>query len=162
MKLFIRRSTDASGCLFVLYDESGNEKYKVFRKAFKLMPIASYRIADVTGDTAAKIRRLPFVGAKTFALKANRSRVNLVLLPTQQGVFATFYGNNWHVNGNIAAKNFSVIDVDKTEVFRHIRHSRYGELEIFDEENELLCVAAAICINLLNTVEKHALKAANV
>lgn len=162
MRLFIRRSTSAADCLFVLYDASGNEKYKVIRKATKVAPNASYFITDASGRTAAKIRRLPLVGAKTFALRADKSRVNLVLLPTQQGVFATFYGVNWHLNGDVAAKNYTVIDVDKTVVFRHTRHARYGELEIFDEENELLCIAAAVCINLLNTVEKHVLLTANV
>ena len=50
-----------------------------------------------------------------------------------------------------------MIDVDKSVVFSHTRHSGYTELEINDEANELLCVAAPVCVNMINTVEKHEL-----
>ena len=163
MKLFIKRELSASSCEFVVSDASGNEKYKVNRKQTKVTPNTVYRISDVNGEgVAAAIRRLPVVGTKTFVLKAYKTHVTFVMVPTQKGIYAYFYGNNWHIRGDIAAKNFEVIDVDNTEIFSHKCHSDYGELTVVDEENELFCVAAAVCVNLINTTEQHVLKTANI
>ena len=162
MKLFIKRDTSASDREFVICDASGNEKYTVVSVTSNVTANANLQIRDANGNVGARIRRLPIPGTMTFVLKAYGTHINFVIVPTQKGVYSYFYRNNWHVSGDIAAKNFTVIDVDKTVVFRHDRHTGYGELTIEDEENELFCIAAAVCVDLLNTVEKHALKTANI
>lgn len=162
MKLFIKRELSASSCEFVVSDASGNEKYKVNRKQTKVTPNVVYRILDTGDGVAAEIRRLPVVGTKTFVLKAYKTHITFVMVPTQKGIYAYFYGNNWHIRGDIAAKNFEVIDVDNTGIFMHTRHSDYTELTVNDEENELFCIAAAVCVNLINTTGQHVLKTANI
>ncbi len=75
-------------------------------------------------------------------------------------MYSYFYGSNRLVSGSVAAKNFSVIDVDKSVVFSHRRRPGYIELEIADKKNEAFSVAVSVCANLINTVEKHELKPA--
>ena len=95
-------------------------------------------------------------------MRVKKSHITFVMVPVKGEILSYFYGNNWHVNGNIAAKNFTVIDVDKTVILYHRKHADHCTLEYFDRDNELYCVTAAICANLINTVEKPVIKAVNI
>ena len=162
MKLHLKRDISGGDVGFMIFDESGKEKYRAVSVKTKVTKNVNLWITDSSGAVAAKIRRLPLVGANAFVLKVGKSHVTFVTLITKNGVLSYFYGNNWHINGNIVEKNFTIIDVDKTVILSHRKHSEYCTLEIFDNDNELYCVAASICANLINTVEKPAVKAAKI
>lgn len=162
MKLFLKRDLSASDTEFVFFDESGNEKYLSKHKKTKVTSKLNIIIYDATGSKVARIRQLPIVATSTFVLKVNKSHMTFVVVPTTKGIYSYFYGKNWHINGDIAAKNFTVIDVDKSVVFSHRQKSRYCELEFSDAANELYCAATSICANLINTVGKSAVKAVNI
>ena len=66
MTLFLKRDTSADDPLFVICDMSGNEKYRVNRQSDKAFLSKRLAIADETGRTVAKIRRLPIAGSSTF------------------------------------------------------------------------------------------------
>ncbi len=162
MKLHLQRDVSAGDVRFLVFDESGNEKYRAVSVKTKVTKNLNLSVLDRSGNVSAKIRRLPLVGANAFVLKVGKSHITFVTLFTKNGIFSYFYGNNWHINGSIAEKNFTIIDVDKTVILSHRKHSEYCTLEIFDPDNELYCIAASICANLINTVEKPAVKAAKI
>ena len=162
MKLHLKRDVSAGGAAFTVYDESGQLKYRVAEVSTKVTKKTNLLVLDSVGETAAKIRRLPIVGTYTFVLRVKRAHLTFVFVPTKNGILSYFYGNNWHVNGNIAAKNFTIIDVDGSVILSHRKHADHCTLEIFDAENELYCVAAAVCVNLINTIEKPAVQAAKI
>ena len=159
MRLFLKRDVSLGESAFVVYDELGKNKY--FAQVGKTKVGGKYNIliTDADGNTAAKIRELPIVGTKTFVFKVNKKHITLVVLPTANGLSCNFYGNNWLISGELASKNFTIIDVDKSVILRHIKHTDYCELEIERESAELYCVAASVCANLINTVEKFAVQA---
>ena len=157
MRLFIKRDKSSNEQDFVIFSESGDERYRTQRKKSGSEKSMNIKICGTDGQIRAKIRKMPFPATNIFVLRADKSRITFVVVPTKNGLLSYFYGNNWHVSGSIETKNFSVIDVDKSVVFSHMRHSGYTELEINDEANELLCVAASVCVNMINTVEKHEL-----
>ena len=159
MRLFLKRDVSLGESAFVVCDESGESKYLVQVGKTKVGGKFNIIISDAEGQTAAKIRELPIVGTKTFVFKVNKKHVTFVAVPTANGVYSYFYGNNWHISGELASKNFVIIDVDKSEILRHSKRSGYCELEIFRESEEMYCVAVSICANLINTVEKLAVQA---
>lgn len=161
MKLFLKRNKSAEETQFFLYDESGNERYRTENKKTRVTSKLNMIITDSHGSEAARIRQLPIAHA-AFVIKVNRTHITFIALPTSKGIYSYFYGNNWHINGDIASKNFEVINVDKSVVFSHRSEARCCAIEIFDEPNELYCVAASICANLINIVNKPAVKAANI
>ncbi len=154
MRLFLKRDTSFGESAFVIFDEAGKEKYFADVGKSKVGGKFNIIITDSSGQTAAKIRQLPIVGTCTFVFKVNRKHVTFVAVPTKNGIYSYFYGNNWHINGELGSKNFVIIDVDKSVILRHTKHTDYCELEIVSENNELYCVAASICANLINTSEK--------
>ncbi len=159
MRLFLKRDVSLGESAFVVCDELGENKYFADVGKTKVGGKFYIIISDAEGQTAAKIRELPIVGTKTFVFKVNKSHITFVILPTANGLSCNFYGNNWHINGDLSSKNFTIIDVDKSVILRHIKHTDHCELEIERESAELYCVAASICANLINTVEKFAVQA---
>lgn len=159
MRLFLKRDVSLGKSSFVIYDELGENKYVAEINKSKVGGKYNILITDSSGNTAAKIRQLPIVGTNTFVFKVNKKHVTFVIVPTAKGAYSYFYGNNWHINGDILSKNFLIIDVDKSVILRHTKHSDYCELEIESRANELYCVSASICANLINTVEKLAMQA---
>ncbi len=162
MKLHLKRDVSAGNTRFSVFDELGAEKYRAVSVSTKVTKRTNLILLDNEENTAAKIRRLPIVGAYAFVLKVGRAHITFVIVPTKNNMLSNFYGNNWHINGNIAAKNFTVSDVDNTVILSHRRHADYCTLEIFDPENELYCIAVSICANLINTIEKPVVKTANI
>lgn len=159
MRLFLKRDTSLGNSAFVICDESGSGKY--FAQVGKTKVGGKYNIiiSGADGSTAAKIRELPIVGTNTFVFKVDKKHVTFVVIPTPNGLNSYFYGNNWHINGELASKDFIIIDVDKSVIMRHVKHADYCELDIIRESEELYCVAASVCANLINTVEKLAVQA---
>lgn len=147
---------------FVFFDELGEEKYRAYFKKTKVSAKLNLIVENTANGVAAKIRQLPIVGTRTFVFKVGKSHVTFVIVPTQKGVYSYFYGNNWHISGDIAAKNFHIIDVDKTVILSHTLCPDYCLLEITNPDNELYCVAASICANLINIIDKPAVKAVNI
>ena len=162
MKLHLKRDLSAGDAGFTVFDESGMEKYRAVSVKTKVTKKTNLLLLNNKGDIAAKIRRLPIVGTYTFVLKVAKSHITFVIVPTKNGILSYFYGNNWHINGSISAKDFTIIDVDKSVILSHRKHADHCTLEIFDEEHELYCVSAAICANLINTIEKPVVQAANI
>lgn len=162
MKLFIRRDVSPADTCFVIYDELGKEKYRaVLKKSRHTVNQNSIKldIFDEYKTVVAKIRQLPIVGVKSYSLKTDNSAATLVIMTALNSVQCRFYGNNWHIIGNIADKEFSIIDVDNAVISaQHKQNSGY-ELVIRDSSNELISLLAALCINMINTVDNRAIQA---
>lgn len=154
MKRFIKRSACKGEAGFLIDNASGVTLYRAVFCKTRVSTRYKIAVTDANGCTVLRIRRLPLVGTNTYLFRKGKTRVTFSAVPTKNGVYTYFYGNNWHILGDLATKNFTVIDVDKTEICRHFRHTDYCELDIFDAEQELFCIATSICANLLNTVDR--------
>ena len=158
MRLFLKRNTSDNQC-FTVYDEFGEEKYRACFVTAKLLTPHRLTLFDASGTAVARIRRLPLVGTDTYVIKFSKKHITFVTLPAPGGSRSFFYGSNWRVTGEIASKNFSIIDVDKTLILEHRKHADFCELTIPDSRNELFCAAVSVCVNLINTIESPALQA---
>ncbi len=157
MKLFIKRNISPSDLNFTVFDELGKEKY--FVKFQKAKTPVRFFITDKDDNVMVKIRRLPIVGTNTFVFKAGKKHLTFVELFTKNGMYCYFYGNNWHITGDVMSKNFSIIDVDNSVISSQKKDLDNCELVIFDSTNELYCVATSICVSMINTVDNLAAQA---
>lgn len=157
MKLFIKRDISDTSSMFIISDELGNEKY--YSLNLKSKTNKAFAITDTQRNVLAKVRQIPFGGAQSFVFKVGKSHITFVIAITSKGVYSNFYGNNWHINGDIASKNFSIFDVDNTVIAINKNFGEYSELTVTDSTNELYTIATSICINMINTVDKFAIQA---
>lgn len=157
MKLFIKRNTSPDKSCFTIFDEHGNEKYNASFTGSK--SVSKLIVSDNTDKAVLKIRKIPIVGTHSFAFKVGKHHIKFVMIISSNRILGYFYGNNWHINGEIAKGNFSIIDVDNTVIASQSKHTDYIELNIADDSDELYCLATSICTNLINTVDKLAIQA---
>ncbi len=157
MKLFLKRDISANDSVFTVFDELGKEKYDILF-ANKNSSV-SLKITDIQKNTVATIRRLPIVGTNTFVFKKNKKHITFVIVNSSKGIFCNYYGKNWHIKGEIATKNFSIIDVDNSVIAMQKKIGDALELNIAEDKNELYCISTSICISLINTVDKLAVQA---
>ena len=157
MKLFIKRNTSPDKSCFTIFDEHGNEKYNASFTGSK--SVSKLIVSDNTDKAVLKIRKIPIVGTHTFAFKAGKQHITFVMIISSNQILGYYYGNNWHINGEIAMGNFSIINVDNSVIATLRKHTDYSELNITDDSDELYCVASSICTNLINTVDKLVMQA---
>lgn len=157
MKLFIKRNISPDKSCFTVFDEYGNEKYNATFTGSK--SVSKLIVSDNADKTVLKIRKIPIVGTHTFAFKSGKHHITFVMIISPNGILGYYYGNNWHINGEIANGNFSIIDVDNSVIATLRKNTDYSELNITDDCDELYCVATSICTNLINTVDKFAMQA---
>ncbi|MBR1484004.1 MAG: hypothetical protein IJ598_13710 [Ruminococcus sp.] len=158
MILYLKRDISANAG-FVVFDALSAEKYRVAMPVSGLMPRRKLVVTDTAGRQAASIRRLSLAGASVYVIRVGKKHLTLVMLPSAQGMITYFYGCNWRFVGAVAAKQFSIIDVDKTLILEHRERADYCELQIPNSSNELVCVAVSVCVNLINTIDSPALQA---
>lgn len=162
MKLFIRRDISSSDICFVIFDELGKEKYSAMLKKSRHSVSKNSIKLDLIDEhktVVARIRQLPIVGVRSFSLKTDKSAATLVIMTALNSAQCRFYGSNWHIVGNIAAKEFTIIDVDNAVISAQHKHNSGYELMIQDSVNELIALLTALCINMINTVDNRIIQA---
>ena len=97
MRLFIKRDKSSNEQDFVIFSESGDERYRTQRKKSGSEKSMNIKICGTDGQIRAKIRKMPFPATNIFVLRADKSRITFVVVPTKNGLLSYFYGNNWHV-----------------------------------------------------------------
>lgn len=157
MKLFIKRDISDLNSSFAVFDEFGNQKYNAIFKKSK----TNFRISllDNNKNTVLKIRKVPMVGANTFAIKSDKGHLTLVLVVSKKEIYCNFYGNNWHIVGDVLKKEYQIIDVDNTIISTQNRLADAVTLNVYNPSNELYCIATALCVGFINTVDKLAVQA---
>jgi uncharacterized protein YxjI len=157
MKLFLKRDISAEDTAFVVYDELGKEKY--FIKSKNNKNNLAFNIVDKDNKTAAKIRKLPMVATTTFVFKVGKTSITLVCVPFANEIKFHYYGKNWHIAGDAVTKNFSIVDVDNSIIASGRKVLSDFELNIYNEDEMLYCIATSVCINLINTVDNRVTQA---
>ncbi len=153
MKLYIKRDTSVNNSAFIIFDELGCEKFYISPK--KAGSDLSILIIDKSNNILGKIRRLPILGTKSYVFRLGKNRIAFTCIPVKNGINCRYYGKNWHILGDLISKNFSIADVDNTVIATHTKNLADCELNVKNPADELYCLATAICINLINTVDNR-------
>ena len=146
MKLFIKRDKTVDDSLFVVLDEECNEKYYVTGSK------STIYLTDLSETVLMKIKQLPLPALRAYSITAYNRNIKFILNSNPTAVNCYYYGNSWHIRGDVFTKSFDIIDADNSLVATHcLRYSKSGdgvELNVFAENRELFCIATAICVNL--------------
>lgn len=153
MKLYVKDSKGSNQSRFLIYDEFSNLKYKVAINKTSLT--IKLDVFDINSNSrVAKIRKRDILFLKTYTVSCKENKIKVIGKFTGSDVNFYINGINWFFTGNILKKDFEVINVDKSIIMKHHQRLKNGEnyyeININDQNNELLCVCIALCIEILN------------
>lgn len=149
MKLYIKQKVFSWGDKFNVSDDKGNTKYYVEGEIFSWGK--KLHIYDNTGQEAAFIRQKVMSFLPRYYVEINGEVVATIV--KEFTFFRQSYhleGLNWKVDGDFLAHEYVMYD-NRNEIMRMSKAwFTWGdsyELEIFNRENEILCLGVALAID---------------
>ena len=153
MKLFLSRDTTMPHSRFVVADKCGHTKYVVTGKGTATIQHLVISAAD--GNSLVSIRVAPFSFFSAFVVSDYAER--FLLVANHQKIEYKFHGISWTLCRSRDTRSFEIFDADGTPVMLQLADNfiskGYYELDIFSEQRELFCIAAAICADMVNLAD---------
>lgn len=150
MKLYIQDSKDQNVSRFLIYDSLSKLKY---RTSVEYAPLTVKMDVYDNNHRVAKIRKRDILFLKTYTISALTKKIKVIGKISDSEIMFYINGINWFFAGEILKKDFSVVNVDNSIVMSHRAKWNSGkvyyELDVSDNQNELLCVCIALCIDML-------------
>ena len=146
MELFICRSVSDADSRFTVLDSCSNLLYTV-TGSFGVLG-DTLRIRDTSGMAIFRIFQSSALPLTVYSLSGGGKRLRIMYNHVSKKF--TFMGSGWHVVG--VSPVFSVKDADNSTVMlQELMPDGSRKLTVNYEDRLILCVAAAICINCLET-----------
>ena len=138
---------------FVVTDEYGRAKYIVTGKGAS--SIQRLVISTTQGQMLVTIRVAPFSFFSAFVVSDGKERFSMVAGHSR--LEYKFHGISWTLCRSQDVRSFEIFDADGTSVMMQLADNYiskgYYELDIFSEQRELFCIAAAICADTINLAD---------
>ncbi|MBQ9679090.1 MAG: hypothetical protein IJV48_00195 [Ruminococcus sp.] len=150
VKLYLQCDTSDINARYTVADEKGCLRYTVTGK--RNPSGETIRICDTHGETVCKIRGLGFSALSVYSISAGGESMRLNIAVGTDRAAVRFRGISFFVRGDVLMGSYSILDADTAAVCTVGRDFARGctQLLIEQEEREIFCLAAAICINSLN------------
>ena len=153
MRLYIKDSKGDNRSRFLIFDELSNLQYKVSVEKTALT-IKLDIFDNHSNNRVAKIRKRDILFLKTYTISCKDKKIKVIGKFSESDVNFYINGINWFFMGDILKKDFEVINVDKSVIMSHKQRVAeaevYYEINVNDENNKLLCICIALCIEILN------------
>ena len=150
VKLYLQSDTSDIGARYSVSDEKGALRYTVTGRRNPSGEVL--KIIDTNGGTVCKIRGLGFSALSVYSVSAGCESMRLNIAVGNGRAAVRFRGISFIVRGDVLTGSYSILDADTAVVCTVGRDFVRGCTQLVIEQNdrELFCLAAAICINTLN------------
>ena len=150
MKIYIQRDTSSLYARYQAADEKGNLRYTVTGK--RNPSGESIRIKTPDGETVCRIRMLGFSALSIYSISVGNESMRLNVAVGSGRASVRFRGISFLVRGDVLLGSYSILDADTAVVCAVGKDYARGciQLDIRQNDRELFCLAAAICIDSLN------------
>lgn len=158
MKRYLQQDVSDIASRYEVYGDRGE---LVCRVRGKITPSGeSMRIVGLDGETLCKVRRLGFSALAAYSITIGGETVRLNIAVSAGRATVRFRGISFCIRGEVTSGSYDIIDADKTIVCAVYRDYAKGstELTIYEKEREILCIAAAACLNSLRAEAAPALQ----
>lgn len=157
VKRYLQQDTSDLFARYEVYDDVGDPVYRI--RGRNTASGESMRIRDRQDNILCKVRRLGFsaLGAYSISLTGGETvRLNVVV---SGRAAVRFRGISFSIRGDVLSGCYDIVDADGSVVCSVCRDCCSGRvyLNISNAERELLCIAAAACINSLRAQQSPAL-----
>lgn len=152
MKLFLKRDNSAQHTRFIVCDHLGNEKFNVTGR--RTIGADKMIICSTDSTPLVTIRCTPFLVFYAFTVKDSKDRFAITATKSRRFIEYRFHGISWTLCRSNDGRSFEIFDADGKLIMsqsadRYLLTGAY-ELEIYSEQRECFCIAAAVCANAIN------------
>ena len=159
MKLYIKRDKTDETSRYIVYSESGEVVYKICGK----YSTSSQRTYIMRDDVCvAKIRDAHLGPIRTSYVTLCGSSFHLVTTLSRKKYTVTYHGVPLHIRGDVLANCYDILAVDNSVIAcvcrRYKTDSETMELNINDINYQLLCIASAVCLDSVGTIDSMVLQ----
>lgn len=157
VKRYLQQDISDVSARYEVFDERGGLCCRVRGKV--TASGESMRIIDPQGAVLCKVRRLGFSALGAYSISEGGSVVRLSIAVSGGRATVRFRGISFCIRGDVMSGSYDIIDADKTVVCAVYRDFGKGRtiLTVNDKEREILCIAAAACLNSLRADAEPAL-----
>ena len=150
LKVFLQRDTATADARYRIYDEHGEQRFTVSGRrnpSGELM-----KIFDADGACVCRIRGLGFSALSVYSITDGCESIRLNIAASNGRAAVRFRGISFFVRGDVLMGSYSILDADTAVVCEAGKDFAKGScrLVIHQEDRELFCLAAAVCIDSLS------------
>lgn len=144
----MQRDVSDAGARYEVYGDSGERLYRIRGK--NTPSGESMRIRDLSDHVLCKVRRLGFNTLSAYSISLPDGIVRLNISVADRAA-VRFRGISFRVRGDVLSGSYDIADADGTVVCTVYTDFAKGRiyLTVCNTEREILCIAAAACINSL-------------
>ena len=149
VKIYLQRDTSDINARYQILDERGELKYTVTGK--RNPSGESIRIRDIDGQTVCRIRGLGFSALSVYSISYGGESIRLNIAVANGRAAVRFRGISFLIRGDVLCGSYSVLDADTAVVCSVGKDFAKGciQLDVFQTEREMFCIAAAACLDNL-------------
>ncbi|WP_407383949.1 hypothetical protein [Ruminococcus sp.] len=150
MKFYLQRDTSREQARYQIADEAGRLRYTVTGK--RNPSGERIHIKTQNGETVCKIRSLGFSALSVYSISSGGESMRLNIAVGTGRAAIRFRGISFFVRGDVLMGSYSILDADTAVICTVGKDFARGctQLELYQEEREIFCLATAICIDSLN------------
>ncbi|MGN0453269.1 MAG: hypothetical protein ACI4GZ_05655 [Ruminococcus sp.] len=152
MKLFLKRDTSSDSSRYIVYDESGLDKYVISGK--RTASVEKFYINTPDGRPLVRIRAVPFHIFYAFSISDGNERFTITVNNLSRLSDYHFHGISWRLRREDCSRNFELLDADLTLVMTQNAGKLHSfgayELYIASPQRELFCIATALCADMVD------------
>ena len=149
VKLFIQRDISELDSRFRVFDDKGDLRYLITGKRTPSGESMTIRTPD--SSAVCRIRGLGFSALSVFSITAGNESFRMNIAVGTGRAAVRFRGISFYARGDVLMGSYSVFDADTAVVCETGKNFAKGctELLVLQEDRELFCVAAVVCIESL-------------
>ncbi len=151
VRYWLQRDRSDEKARYAVYDGRGRLKYCV-KGTVKPSGEVMW-LCDENGTAAGKIVRLGFNTFSVYRIRTDHETVRLGIAAASGRARVTFSGISFSIRGDVLSGSYEIIDADATVIASASKDFMKScvQLTVNQEERELFCIGAAICIDSLTT-----------
>lgn len=159
MKLYLSKDKSDDSSRFIVYDERACQRYKVVGRHVR----SGERMYILCDDLQlVTLRDTKIAGLRSYYVHMFDDSFHVIITKRRSGFSVSIHGVSWHIVGDVLKKSYSILDIDNTVVASICRHhtavGEAYEVDIIDKTNELYCIAIAVCVESICTLESFAVQ----
>lgn len=159
MKIYLKRDKSDEKSRYIVYTENGDELYRIIGESKGHTERAYVMCKE---NCVLKIRDTRLFMLRTCYVNSKDESFHIVVTSASGKTAISFHGIDYHIRGDILKNSYDIMNIENSVVCcvsrKYVTHADAIELNIFDNKHLLSCIACAMFLDSVCTIDAMALQ----